>query len=254
MRSAGLVMAGGDGRRMRDSGVGRPKPLVQVGGRTLLQHAIDWQVRAGLAEIFVAVRSDQVSTLSFLERLPPPREGVRISPLVEREAMGNAGALLSLLGRVHRVLFSFADNLCTLDASQLLEHHRAHGATATLAVHLTEVPFPFGVVEVSDGRITSYEEKPRVRRLIASGYGVFDLDGFRGVEVSGPMGLADAIQILLDRGKLVAALRHDRPWVDVNDSEQVAAAHALLSHESGEEPNGGASPRDPLAPGPGEGR
>jgi hypothetical protein len=42
--------------------------------------------------------------------------------------------------------------------------------------------------------------------------------------------------------------------VDVNDSEQVAAAHALLSHESGEEPNGGASPRDPLAPGPGEGQ
>ncbi len=164
--AVGLVMAGGSGRRMKESGVQTPKPLVRIAGRSLLEHAVLWQLGAGVSQVLVSVRDDQQEVLDAIKRLSRHYGRSRVRALIETEPLGNAGALFSCRGKYERVLLSFADNISSMEGHLLLEYHEQQGADATLAVHRSSVTFPFGVVSVQDGWIRDYVEKPPVSRLI----------------------------------------------------------------------------------------
>jgi NDP-sugar pyrophosphorylase family protein len=230
-----LVMAGGRGERMRASGMATPKPLVTVGGKTLLEHNLLALLQSGMRDIVVATPGHSPEIAAFV--LGPCRalvsdRGGELRLYEERQPLGNIGAAAEVVCRGPELLVVFADNLTTLDLAAVVRHHRQVGAELTLAVHLEPFRIPFGEVEVRDGMIVAYAEKPEHRVLVSSGVMVLGPAAIARI----PRGLGTGISWLANRlvaaGALTAALPHDAPWIDVNDLAAAEDAVRLLAGQA----------------------
>jgi mannose-1-phosphate guanylyltransferase len=162
-----VVMAGGEGTRLRPLTSTTPKPLLPVLGRPCMEYVIRSLVGAGVEEVFLALgyRSDDiVSALGDGSGL-----GARIIYAYEDGPMGTAGAVKLLEDRLDDTfLVGSGDTLTDADISQLVDLHFSRGAVATMA--LTEVVSPeqFGIVGTSsEGRIERFKEKPRPEEVFS---------------------------------------------------------------------------------------
>lgn len=157
----GVLMAGGEGSRLRPLTSRRPKPLAPVAGKPVMQHIIDLLRRHGITEI--------VATLHYLadeiEAYFDSGEafGVTMKYVVEDTPLGTAGAVKmaqELLADGAFLVIS-GDALTDMDLSALIEHHRTAGNAVTIALQRVTNPLEFGVVVTDEtGRITRFLEKP----------------------------------------------------------------------------------------------
>jgi NDP-mannose synthase len=230
-----LVMAGGRGERMRASGMATPKPLVTVGGKTLLEHNLLALLQSGMRDIVVATPGHSPEIAAFV--LGPCRalvsdRGGELRLYEERQPLGNIGAAAEVVCRGSELLVVFADNLTTLDLAAVVRHHKKVGAELTLAVHLEPFRIPFGEVEVRDGMIVAYAEKPEHRVLVSSGVMVLGPAAIARIPRGQATGISGLANRLLAAGARIAALPHDAPWIDVNDLAAAEDAVRLLAGQA----------------------
>src|SRR3954449_1430111 len=120
-------MAGGRGERMRASGMARPKPLVTVGGTTLLEHNLLALLHSGLRDIVVVTPVHSPEIAEFVRdhcRLLVSSHGGNLRLYEEQQPLGNIGAASEIEPRGPELLVVFADNLTTLDLAAIIRHHR----------------------------------------------------------------------------------------------------------------------------------
>jgi NDP-mannose synthase len=230
-----LVMAGGRGERMRASGMATPKPLVTVGGKTLLEHNLLALLQSGMRDIVVATPGHSPEIAAFV--LGPCRalvsdRGGELRLYEERQPLGNIGAAAEVVCRGPELLVVFADNLTTLDLAAVVRHHKKVGAELTLAIHLEPFRIPFGEVEVRDGMIVAYAEKPEHRVLVSSGVMVLGPAAIARIPRGQATGISWLANRLLAAGARIAALPHDAPWIDVNDLAAAEDAVRLLAGQA----------------------
>lgn len=227
-----LVMAGGQGERMRRSFGPIPKPLVPVLGIPLLERNLMMLMHQGLRDVVVSVPGATPEIKRFA--LTRGRDlieaaGGSLDIIEEVLPRGNIGCAAELRGRADTVLVTLADNLTTLDLGLFLTAHRRSGAVVTLATHSELLRSSYGELDVEAGRVVSYREKPGHAVLICSGIcalGARAVDAIRNDE---PVGMSSLVQSLIDQGEFVAEYRHSAPWVDVNDAEALRRAEALVT-------------------------
>ncbi len=155
-----IVLAGGKAERLGDAAGGRPKSLVEVGGRPLLAWQIGRLRHAGVGRVIVSCAAGQEpefeTTLGGL--------GVELVCAGEPERLGRGGAIrFAAASRLEDgdVLAMNGDELVDVDFGALLERHRATGAAATLTV--AQPPSQFGQVDLTDDDVvTGFHEVARV--------------------------------------------------------------------------------------------
>jgi mannose-1-phosphate guanylyltransferase len=155
----GLILAGGFGTRIQEIANGKPKPLIPMQGRPLIDHSIELCIAFGVRRIAISVyhMRDQIKEYIGDGR----RYGVDVVYLEEPKPLGTGGAL-----RLHRSWFqgSFvmcnADELKDIDIERMFVMHRRNRAGATIALTRVEDPSAYGVVELEGSRILRFVEKP----------------------------------------------------------------------------------------------
>ena len=154
-----LILAGGEGTRLRPLTYTVPKPVLPLAGRPHVAYVIDWLVRHGVDDVIVSCGHLAEGMRNALAELEP---GVRIRYAEEPDARGTAGAIRfaeELLD--DRFLVLNGDVLCDLDLTALIEQHARTGARATIALYPVEDPTGYGLVHRrDDGEITEFLEKP----------------------------------------------------------------------------------------------
>lgn len=163
-----LLMAGGLGTRLHPLTADFPKPLLEVGGRPILETILENFAEQGFKRIFVS--------LNFKAELIKEhfgngdRWGVAIEYVHERTRLGTAGALSLLPGRPTDPLIVMNGDLVTkTNFDSLLRFHSAQGAVATMAVREYDFQVPYGVVRIGSGRISAIEEKPVQKFFVNAG-------------------------------------------------------------------------------------
>ena len=233
----GLIMAGGDGTRMAQSGIRVRKPLAPAVGVTLLERNLWMLARAGCREIAIATSARAaVEEKSFTDDLAHRAAsiGLVVELLVEEQPLGNFGAVTQLSGRDKPVVVVFADNLTTLDLGELVRIHRHSNADLTLAAHNELFRMPYGELRVrpdAPSQLLTYVEKPSYDILISSGIAVISDEALNLVPREIALGISTVSNILIDRGLSVHIHRHASPWVDANDSNGLRAAATLVQQE-----------------------
>ncbi len=175
-----LIIAGGEGERLRPYTWDRPKPMVPVCGRPILERQVAWLRRYGVDRIVMLCHYRAEAIQEHFG--DGSRFGVCVQYTVEEEPLGRGGALrlgYSLLPPGEEPVIALNGDIITdqpLDA--LLAFHRRKGAAAT--VMLVPLRSPYGIVRLAaDGRVRAFLEKPVLRHWINGGIYVLSHEFFR---------------------------------------------------------------------------
>lgn len=155
-----LILAGGEGTRLRPLTMTVAKPVVPLANRPFITYMIDWLQRHGFDDIVLSCGflADGVRDVLGTGDL----NGVAVQYVDEPQPLGTAGAVKlaePVLGDRFAVLNG--DVLTDLDISRLRDFHEQRGALATLGLYPVEDPSSYGVVVTDEeGRVQEFVEKP----------------------------------------------------------------------------------------------
>jgi dTDP-glucose pyrophosphorylase len=215
LTSRAVIMAGGEGRRLRPLTESTPKPLVDVGGKPLVELMIERLRLAGMTDITIALHH---KSELIRERLGDgSRLGVRIDYALEPSPLGTMGALTLLRDRLDAPFFVVnADILTKCDFRAMWEYHRCQdGAAMTVGVSLHQVNIPYGEFTLHEGRVTRVEEKPHKEFPVNAGIYLLDPSAIDLIPPGKFFDATDMIRALVDGGRVVAAYLIREYWLDV---------------------------------------
>jgi NDP-sugar pyrophosphorylase family protein len=160
-----LILAGGEGTRLRPLTIHTPKPIVPLANRPFLFYQIDLLKRAGIEEITLSL-SYQPNKIEDLfgngEEL-----GLRIRYVVEATPMGTAGAYKHSQEHLKQTTVVFnGDILSDINIAEVIAFHRERSASATIVLSPVENPGGYGLVETdAEGRVRRFVEKPKPEQI-----------------------------------------------------------------------------------------
>jgi NDP-sugar pyrophosphorylase family protein len=220
-----VIMAGGQGTRLRPHTESCPKPLLPVSGKPMLEHIIMSAKAEGFQHFVLAIQYLGHMIEEYFG--DGSRWNVQIDYLREESPLGTAGAI-SLLSPRPELPFvvSNADVLTDIDYGNMLDFHCREGASATMAVRIHEWQHPFGVVRTKGVDIIGFEEKPVVRNHINAGVYVLESDVFNALEVGKHCDMPTLFNRLQENSERTIVYPTHEYWVDVG---QIEAYSALIS-------------------------
>lgn len=157
-----VVLVGGFGTRLRPLTLTRPKQMLPIVNRPMIEHVLEHLASHGIDE---AVLSMGYKPDAFADAYPDGVcAGVKLHYAIEPEPLDTAGAILFAArdaGIAERFVVVNGDVLTDLDLGRLIEFHDSHEGEGTIALHQVEDPSAFGVVPTeADGRVIAFVEKP----------------------------------------------------------------------------------------------
>ena len=231
-----VLMAGGLGMRLRPLTENTPKPMLEVGGKPVLETILERFLACGFYNFFISVNYRGEAIEDYFGS--GTRHGANIHYLHEKEPLGTAGAL-SLLPELPGLpcLVSNADVLTTLNYSGFLDFHHLNAAVATMGVREYSMQVPYGVIQTQGNRLMSIEEKP-VRKDFVNG-GIYALSPLALELMYGEVGrgvylnMPELFTLLMDKGLTTAAYPINEYWLDIGRPEDLARANAEYSEVFG---------------------
>lgn len=164
-----VIMAGGEGTRLRPMSLGSPKPMVPLFGRPVMEHIIALLKRHDITDICVTLCYKPQAVMEYFG--DGEDQGVRLTYFVEEEPLGTAGsvkACMPHLGNEDFLVIS-GDAVCDFDLRQAIEFHRGRGADVTLLLSPQENPLEYGLVVTDEmGKILRFVEKPSWSQVVTN--------------------------------------------------------------------------------------
>lgn len=223
-----VIMAGGEGMRLRPITEQIPKPMVDIGGVPLLERQIHRLAKAGLERIYISV--------NYLSHLIEEHFGsgsdfdLEIRYLREHEKLGTAGSLSLLPERPTRpIMVMNGDILTTFDFASLQSFHRTHGAQVTVAAVDYKVNIPFGVIRAEGPNVTALVEKPSQRFLCNAGIYAVSPDALDLLPMERHCNMTDLVEACLSAGRSVAVFPVHEYWSDIGTPADLEKARNLFS-------------------------
>ena len=226
-----VVMAGGEGTRLRPLTSNQPKPMVPVCTKPCMEYIVELLQRHGIEETVV--------TLAFLPKSmrdyfgDGSALGLKMQYSVEQAPAGTAGSvkLAESNLRDETFLVISGDALTDFDLTAIVEFHRARGALATIALKRVENPLEFGVVVVDEeGRIQRFLEKPTWGQVFSdtvnTGIYVLEPEVFDHMPADCPYDFSqDLFPKLFEMGAPLYGYVAEGYWQDIGSLGQFLAAN-----------------------------
>jgi dTDP-glucose pyrophosphorylase/CBS domain-containing protein len=208
-----VVMAGGQGTRLRPLTESTPKPMLPVGDKPIIEHIIQQMQSSGIRRI-------DISTHYLAEQIKQHLRtgedyGVEIHYIDEAEPLGTAGAL-SLLGRPAKTtLVMNGDILTRIDFRAMYDFHRDHNAEITVSLCPLRTKVPFGVLQCRGEYVTEIREKPTYIHMVNAGIYLLEGTVFDLIPKGRRFDMPSLIDAALAEGRQVAAFPIREYWLDI---------------------------------------
>src|SRR6059058_3478805 len=215
-----VVMAGGEGSRLRPLTSNMPKPLVPVAGRPIMEHILLHLRRHQLRDVVATVQYLGASIRNYFG--DGSDQGVALNYSVEDSPLGTAGSVMLARQQLNEPFVVISgDSLTDIDLGAAVRFHRERKAMATIALKPVPNPLEYGVVVVDEGgAVQRCIEKPSWGEVISdlANTGIYILDPsvfdfFRAGEVTDWSG--DVFPKLLKEGERVYGWVASGYWEDV---------------------------------------
>lgn len=218
-----LVMAGGQGLRLRPITESTPKPMIRVAGRPILERIVLHLIGHGIKHISISVNYlGHVIEEHFGDGTA---FGCAIDYVREERPLGTAGAIGLLAEPPTDALVVMNGDLVTqADLGAMLDQHSRGPVAATVGVRRYLHTVPFGCVERDGDRITALEEKPTLERDVNTGIYAIAPELAARVAPGEALGMPDLIGGALARGERVDAFEVADDWIDVGQRDQLERA------------------------------
>ena len=219
-----VVLAAGEGTRLKPITLTRPKHLIRVGGKLLLEHCLNALKAVGIEETLIVIHymGDAIRTYFGDGK----NFGLRISYVEQKEVLGTGNAVSIAEPYVKEdFVLVYGDLLFSVDAlKKVVAIHEREKPAATMAVVPVEKPENYGIVELENSRVKNIIEKPSRDKaptnLANAGIYVFSTEIFEKIKktkasVRGEWEITDAISLLLKEKTVLGVEISKDEWLDI---------------------------------------
>jgi mannose-1-phosphate guanylyltransferase / phosphomannomutase len=232
-----VVMAGGEGTRLRPLTSNQPKPMVPIVGKPCMEHILELLERHGLRDVIVTVAFMPQAIRGYFGN--GDGLGMSIEYSVEESPLGTAGSVRLASDRLDETFLVISgDALCDVDLADMIRAHREKGAAVTIGLKSVENPLEFGIVVTDeDGRIERFLEKPSWSQVfsdtINTGIYVLEPEVLRHVPTDRAYDFSkELFPLLLEMGRPMYGYVFEDYWQDIGNLDQFRQANfdALDEH------------------------
>ena len=218
-----LIMAGGFGKRLMPLTDKKPKPMLALGNKPMLEHIIDNFSAQGFKNFQLSVHYKAEQIINHFG--DGKHKQVSIRYIHEEEPMGTAGCLSLLDKRKIKfpIIMTNGDIITSANFPALLDFHSQHKADLTMGTRTFPVSIPFGVVEVDGCFVSELREKPIYEHTVNAGIYVLSESILRAC-VKPKIDITDIISSSIKRGNRVCAYPIIEEWSDVGRHDDLELA------------------------------
>jgi len=232
-----VVMAGGEGTRLRPLTSNQPKPMVPIVGKPCMEHILELLRSHGFVDVIVTVAFLPQAIRGYFgdgETL-----GIDIGYSVEESPLGTAGSVRHAAKQLDETFLVISgDALCDVDLSELVAFHKERGAAVTIGLKAVDNPLEFGIVVTDDeGRVERFLEKPSWGQVfsdtINTGIYVLEPEVLRHVPTDRSHDFSkELFPYLLDMGRPIYGYTLGGYWQDIGNLDQYRQANFDALEES----------------------
>jgi mannose-1-phosphate guanylyltransferase / phosphomannomutase len=225
-----VVMAGGEGTRLRPLTSNQPKPMVPIVGKPCMEHIVELLRGYGFEDVIVTVAFLPQAIRSYFgdgEGL-----GVNMEYSVEESPLGTAGSVRLAGDKLDETFLVISgDALCDFDLGALVDFHRNKGAAVTIGLKSVENPLEFGIVVTDeDGRVERFLEKPSWGQVfsdtINTGVYVLEPEVLQHIPTDRPYDFSkELFPLLLEMGRPLYGMAMEGYWQDIGNLDQYRQAN-----------------------------
>ncbi len=210
-----VIMAGGKGTRLRPMTFKRPKPLLMVGDKPIIQHNVDRLLTYGIENITISIRYLGEQIISHFSN--GNGEGMNIKYIREDEPLGTAGSL-SLIDkfRSNTILLTNSDVLTTLNYEEFYLDFIERGADLSVVTIPYNIKVPYGVFDLHQNNcVSSLEEKPEYTYFANAGIYLIKKELIDRISKNKHLDITDFIEEQIARGRNVVSFPFLGYWQDI---------------------------------------
>lgn len=222
-----VLMAGGEGRRLLPLTADMPKPMIEVGGKPILETIIESFKSQGYSKFIISLNYLGEKIKHYFDN--GDSLGVKIQYIEEQEKGGTAGCLRQLPSDIKDPFFVMNGDIVTkTDFNAGLDFHNASHATATMFVKEYQIDVPFGVVEIEGEEITNIEEKPTKSFFVNSGIYILNPHCLNFIPKTGPFDMTSLFENLREKNLTLSSFPIHEYWMDIGRVPDLEKAQATF--------------------------
>jgi glucose-1-phosphate thymidylyltransferase long form len=229
-----LILAAGIGKRLKPLTLEKPKHMLPVGGKPILEHIIQALSKVGVKNIFVVVNYKKRMIIDYFGS--GSKFGVNINYLTQENPEGGTGdAVKAAMGKIN-------ESFILLNGDVLFDHNilgkmieNYKNCDGLLVCKKVPDPENYGIIEVEGDQVLKIIEKPKKPKTNLSNIGmyimpeeIFDAISITGLSEREEIEITDSIQILIDRGKKFKFLETDAFWMDIGRISDYEKANQIF--------------------------
>ena len=229
-----VIMAGGEGTRLRPITNSIPKPMVPINGTPLLERQVRQLASIGLKRLFISVNF--LSHLIIEHFGDGSKFGLDIKYLSEDSKRGTAGCLGDLPDKPKRpVLVMNGDILSSIDLREMQDFHLSEGAEITVGAIQHEFLIPYGVIINDGAKLLEIQEKPVNRVLCNAGIYIFSHKLFDKLPAGQRYDMTELITWQLQQQARISVFPIHETWIDIGTKSDLARAQRVIQRNDANE-------------------
>ena len=228
-----VILAGGEGMRLRPYTTVLPKPLMPMGDRPILELILHQLRRAGFSEVDLSVGHLGGLIKAYLSESTQFEKQLKLRYQWEDVPLGTAGSLRLIDPPSESFLVMNGDILTTLDYTEMMDFHRREESALTIATHCKSVQLELGVIESerAEQKITGFREKPMLSYEVSMGIYIYHPSTLDLIP-EGKFDFPDVVHALLAAGRPVRSFPFDGEWFDIGTRDEHEKAMARFDERA----------------------
>ena len=214
-----VILAGGLGTRLRPLTNKKPKPMLPLGKKPLLEHLIKWIRKNGVKDIVLCV--------SYLHETiekhfgDGSKFGVNIEYAISKKPLATAGQLKTAQKFVDDTFVCvYGDSIFNFNLRKMITEHKKKKSFTTMSLYEYKTNIKYGVINTkNNGRVSTWNEKPEIKAKINMGCYVMESDIFDFIPKNKPYGMDDVIKKAISKRKNVNSILTKKGFIDIGDKE-----------------------------------
>jgi len=219
-----VILAGGLGTRLRPLTNDKPKPMLPIGEKPILEHLIDWTKKSGIKSVVLCVSYLKKTIEDYFE--DGKKFGVNIEYAVSKNPLATAGQLKTAEKFIDDdFVCMYGDSIFNFSLKNMIKQHSDKKAFITMSLNEYKTNLPYGVIETSkNGRVMSWNEKPEIKANVNMGCYIMNAKIFSLIPKNKPYGMDDVIKKAISKRKKVNAFITKKGFTDIGNKESYKKA------------------------------
>lgn len=223
-----VLMAGGKGERLRPLTEKTPKPLLEVGGKCIIDHNVDRLISYGVKHINVTINylGEQIE-----DHFSIPRDGIQVRTFREPKFLGTIGSI-KFVDTFYNdtVLVMNSDLFTNIDYEDFFLHFQQHDAEMSVAAVPYNISIPFGILDLEGRDIKGLIEKPKYSYYANAGIYLIKKRALAEIPEDTFFHATHLIEKLISQGKKVIRYPLNGTWIDIGTHQEYERAKELVKH------------------------